>query len=517
VIRGRVVAADTGLPLRRAQLTLGVPTGPPGSQPTVSTDEEGRFEFTELPAGRHILSASKTGYLTLSYGQRRPLETPRPLEVADGQVLDRIDFRLPKGGVIVARITDDVGDPLAGVFVQAEYYGFVQGQRRLTSGGNSRTDDLGEARMSGIPPGEYYVSADANFGGSSAVLDVSDSGRRYATTYHPGTLTVAQAQSVSLTVGQEAIVNFSLLSARAARVSGVLRRSDGSAPVGATLSLGRQITSGSMGSAVELLPNGNFSVPNLLPGEYTLSASPRAVPGATSDLTREYARMAITMAGVDVNDLVITTVRAAAFSGQVVFDSGPAPADIQPASLQIYGAFPESPLAFGRFVTNADWTFDVADLAGTGMLRLRAPVNGWFLKAVTIEGKDVTDTPVEFTGIRTYRDVQVVLTQKRSEVTGTVTDARNQPTTDYVVLVFPEDRSQWTPQSRFIGTGRPDQQGQFKISGLPPGRYLAAAIDYLATGQGSDPDLLERLQSEAIRLTLAEGESRSLGLKLTAY
>jgi hypothetical protein len=48
-IRGRVVAADTGVPLRGAR----VGAWPGGSQSAreTTTDEDGRYEFGQLPAG----------------------------------------------------------------------------------------------------------------------------------------------------------------------------------------------------------------------------------------------------------------------------------------------------------------------------------------------------------------------------------------------------------------------------------------------------------------------------------
>ena len=65
-----------------------------------STDSEGRFEFRDLPSGRWNITASKAGFVTLRYGQRRPFEAGRPIEVADGQVMNEIDFTLPRGAVV---------------------------------------------------------------------------------------------------------------------------------------------------------------------------------------------------------------------------------------------------------------------------------------------------------------------------------------------------------------------------------------------------------------------------------
>ena len=58
-IRGRILAADTGQPLGRSQVTLGGPSLQPPRR--TLTDADGRYEFAGLPAGAYSVSASKTG------------------------------------------------------------------------------------------------------------------------------------------------------------------------------------------------------------------------------------------------------------------------------------------------------------------------------------------------------------------------------------------------------------------------------------------------------------------------
>ena len=159
-----------------------------------------------------------------------------------------------------------------------------------------------------------------------------------------------------------------------------------------------------------------------------------------------------------------------------------------------------------------DWTFN-GQLTGVGVLRLQQPAT-WFLKSVLLEGKDVTDTPLEFTTAFEGKSAEIVLTQRRSAVSGVVTDDRGQPTRDYVAVLFPEDEEQWTPFSRFIAVGRPDQQDRFSLTGLPPGRYLMQAVDYLEPGEERDPETFKRLRTGATSFSLSDGESRTVNLKV---
>lgn len=102
-------------------------------------------------------------------------------------------------------------------------------------------------------------------------------------------------------------------------------------------------------------------------------------------------------------------------------------------------------------------------------------------------------------------------------ISGGVSDDRSAPALDAAVVVFADDPTAWGPRSRFIGTARPDQHGQFTIRGLPPGRYVAIAVDYLEPGEERDPERLERWRQVGTTFTLNEGESRALNLRLSTF
>jgi hypothetical protein len=73
----------------------------------------------------------------------------------------------------------------------------------------------------------------------------------------------------------------------------------------------------------------------------------------------------------------------------------------------------------------------------------------------------------------------------------------------------------WAYPSRFVKTGRSDQQGQFRITALPADQhYLAVALDYLEDGEGTDPQFLEQIRSRATPFALDDGGSKALDLKI---
>ena len=124
------------------------------------TDAQGRYEFRDLPAGRFNVSVSKSGFVTMQYGQTRPFEPGRPIDLADAQVMEKADVALPRGSAVSGRILDEFGEPVADATVAGDAHAVFDAASAGWSptGRASTTNDLGQFRLFGLPPGEYYVS-----------------------------------------------------------------------------------------------------------------------------------------------------------------------------------------------------------------------------------------------------------------------------------------------------------------------------------------------------------------------
>ena len=521
-IRGRVVAADGATPLSRAEVTLHRSMA---GQDILLTDELGRYAFTDLPAGRYSLSAGRSGYLTLSYGQRRSTDSVQQIEIAAGQSRDQIDFALPKGGVIVVSVTDEAGEPRQNVFVQAQQYRLVNGrlepvpaQTGSLKQRNAVTDDRGQIRIYDLPPGDYYVTATLQRIGAAPTETrdgIRDRNMAYSRTFFPGTTSIADAQPVTLALGQEAIVRIPLVArpvGPVARLSGVALRADGSPMTTGMLSLspatgGRRAAASAAGYAA--LSAKGFEFANVAPGEYMIERNP------IHDQPRsdEYGALSVVVSGTDIPDLVLSTARAATLRGHVVSDAGRLPRGWTPDDFSLR-----------LTVSNGHADVDLEDDGTFTRIGLTGSASGWtgaggqwFLKAVMLGGRDVTDTPISFSSGVVIDGLQVLITQKRTGVSGRVRDEQDAPVSGYTAVIFADDPERWTPGSRFVATADAAPDGRFTIDGLPPGRYVAAAVERLDPGQDHDRAFLGRLKARAASLILREGEMKTFNLRLVTF
>jgi protocatechuate 3,4-dioxygenase beta subunit len=519
-IRGQIVAADNGAPIRRAQVRINAADA--RESRVATTDAQGRFEIKELPAGRYTMTASKGGFVSLQYGQRRPSESGTPIELGDAQTLEKITMALPRGSVLSGRISDEFGEPVANASVTAFRYGYAGGARRMMPGGqNSRdtTDDQGQFRLFGLSPGDYYVSATLRTGGPE-VTDPMGEMSGYAATYYPGTTNVAEAARITLAVSQEnTSVSFGLIATRLVRVSGQVLTSAGAPANGGMVLLvpaganGRPVIAAQQGGAGNRIDQtGTFRLPNVAAGRYQVQAR-------SGGRDFEIARMDLVVGADDVEGLTLVTAPAANVMGNIVSDSGE-PFDFKPAQLQV-AARPGSPdtMAMGQGPGGSrvgdDWSFTLRNLTDSVLIRTAAPA-GWTLKSVVLNGQDITDTPMDFAPGQTVSGMQVVLTKKVTTVSGLVTDAKGNPVLDATVVVFPANEKLWTYQSRFIKAARPDQEGRYRMTALPgPEDYLVVALQGLEDGQAGDPEFLASIRDLGAKLGIGDGETKAVDVKLS--
>jgi len=539
-IEGRVLAADSGRPLRRAQVRLAAADS--REQRISSTDDEGRFAFGSLPAGRYSLRAAKAGYVALAYGQRHGRESGRLITLRDGQRREDTNLSLPAGSVITVRVTDRFGEPFAGASVQIQQFGYTpDGVRTLVSADTvwnrgAVTDDRGETRIYGLMPGDYVLSAapPQSIAQRDALDGPSDVLERYAPTFYPGTIAASSAIPVSVGVGQEAWAQIPMVSTRLARVSGTVVDSSGRPAAGASIRLASQAAGGRFLVArrdgrgqTSTARDGTFVIEGVPPGDHVLTITSggrggrggREGRGGRGPGGSELATVPVTVSGADVEDLYVVTGPGVTMSGRIrtrgtgQFEPGSGGLRIRLSQVGGSGAGIPGAAQSRTSGVEEDGTFSLDRLSGQVLFDVTAP-EGWALSSITIGGRDVTDELVDLTGLTTVSDVVVTITDTVTQVTGRVGDGSGLPAQDGVVVIQPSERLDPVAAARRVRTIRLDEHGQFEATGLRPGRYIATAVETLESGAENSPEVRDRLRRLGEAFTLSEGGSAALALEI---
>src|SRR5438128_273465 len=161
--------------------------GPMGMPPETVTGQDGRFALPRIRPGTYRVDAQKTGLVSLS-----PPDRPTTIDVVADRTSE-LRLQMKKGAAITGRVLDPSGEPLADVSVMVMHHvDHPAGMpSRLLPAGvqGQQTNDLGEFRVSGVPPGEYFIVAmprgRSPFGGPAVAPPSGNARTTVATTFYP--------------------------------------------------------------------------------------------------------------------------------------------------------------------------------------------------------------------------------------------------------------------------------------------------------------------------------------------
>jgi hypothetical protein len=222
----------------------------------------------------------------------------------------------------------------------------------------------------------------------------------------------------------------------------------------------------------------------------------------------------------DMSGIRLVAGQGARLEGRIVVDSSSSPLDLERlrvSAVRHLGSQPnvtEATTVFSPGFASADGTFAIEHVRGRATLEIASLPEGWSVKSVRARNREVTDQPTDF-GEGTVEGIEIVVTNRVTQLFGRVSDSRGNGVVGYTVVVFPEDRDRWIVPSRLVRGVRSGSDTLFEIRGLPAGRYLAVAVDSLAKNAWNDPNVLELLSSSGTPFQLEDGERRTLNLRLS--
>lgn len=503
-ISGRVIAAGTEQPLRRARVSPA--TDALSTSSTTLTDDDGRFDAVVRDLSQPLLVA-KAGYASTVVDLRRRSASDRPIEI-----------RLSKSAAISGRVIDQAGVPAVGVQVVARRVDGTDLDRSWVL--QSDTDDRGEYRIGGLSAGKYGLSmgaarlfvpdeaayessAPARPAGAAVVMGTrftTDAAARVVVDLQPGDDAAAIDLTVSAWSNRDPPELKALLERRReqmprGRIVGVVVTTNGDAIARAEVRATRsnvvetgQSVATRTSAVTTTDASGRFSVGLLDDGEYHVEVSkaahvaaddrPQSEPRSTArakvvEGVAEEVRLALARGGVVSGTIVdvageplqgvrVRALRLRSENGQLV-----AVATGWDRTTDERGRYRLFGLPSGSYVLAAAMN---AEASGADRAQHRGFAVTYFPGTPSIEGAQTVR--VQAGAELSALDVAVAPTFT-ARVTGRAFDSGGEPMVGRVQLTISRHASTVTTEP--VAT-RINADGTFELTGVPPGTYVLHAI-----------------------------------------
>jgi hypothetical protein len=224
-IAGTVVNAITGAPLARVHISI-ADTRARMQRIEALTGEDGHFEFSPLRSGKYALQGTKRGYITAGYDQHEQYSTA--IVTGPDFSTDKLVFRLMPMAVISGHVMDESGEPVRNAQIGLFGENHSGGMNRVSHMNVVTADDRGYFEFSLLPPGTYFVSANAKPwyavypnprpGSNSTQKIPPELNVAYPTTYYGGATDSEGATPLALKGGDHKEIDLRLVAVPALRL-----------------------------------------------------------------------------------------------------------------------------------------------------------------------------------------------------------------------------------------------------------------------------------------------------------
>jgi hypothetical protein len=482
-LSGTVVNSVTGEPLSKVELKL--------EDAVTTSDAKGHFAMVDLEPGSYHLIARRSGYVDTAYGARRADTLGTLLRLEKGKELTGLTVKLIPNGVISGTIRDSDGEPLEGAHVTASHRTFEYGVPRIEGYADAETDDLGQYRMRGLPPGKYYLAVQPHTDGTLKFDHTSGKAAEEVEvpTVYPGSPDPSLAMPIDVKAGARITgIDFALARTRTFTVKGRVELPATAAQATVTLRAPeRGLGLERRFQASPRRANGAFELRGVPAGSYLLTATNGALAGEAQ----------LEVAG-NLEGLSVPMLPPSTFTGNLIVESG---AKLPEGRFVFYFAFD---VDTGLLLNFDDNEPPAPQRAPPGRYLYRpvySPVGDWYVKSIRSGTIDVVADGLAVPPGAAVT-VEILLALDGGKVAGDVVDASGNPSPGATVLLAPEPRLRG--QSARFKHVSADQSGHFEIRGIAPGEYKVFAWDDVEEGIWNDPDFLKECEKNGEPVTVRE-------------
>lgn len=502
-LRGTVVNSVTGEAVRGALVQIYF-----NGQRSVLTGPDGKFQFDGLPAGQTniTVAARKPGFFL---GDEIQPSEHGAQQATTGPDSPPMILKLIPEGVIYGRMSEEDGEPIEGAPVQLLVHRLQDGRMVWEQKPGAVTDEDGNFRFAGLPPGNYFLSAGPSQNPANLPPRLSQPGAQgIPLVYYPAGSDLAAAAPISITPGKKTEINLALSSQPFYRLSGTISGYAPGQSVNLELrnSLGIPLPYGSRSDPA----SGTFRFLGVPAGAYTLQAD--APDGRGHALT---ATVPLTLSA-DLSSVHLILLPTATIPIQMrVINSrtGAEPFAVQenysPATVQLlarnsglfeprYGSQQVGePGAFSFELQNIPSGTYRVEIFPNGPLYVESAVSG----TTNLLESDLTVAPGSVP-----QTIEITLRDDAASLSGNV--SLDNQVLSATVLAISEHAS---ISPRIQPT---DPSGGFELSMLPPGAYKILAVDHPDRLEYRNPEALKKYLTKAREVTLSPDQSAKIDLEL---
>jgi hypothetical protein len=500
-ITGRVIKAGTAIqqPLRNARLEL---NGGGATGLVTRTDPNGRFIFSNLPAGQYRVTVTCDGFIRQ--------ESLKKIALDQGEQTANIQLELELAPTAAGWVLDSYGEPIANIMVEALRRSYdVRGNPTLARAATAVTDDRGQYRIFWLDPGEYFFYA------ASLLPDFDEPqpARAFAPTYFPGVSTPDDAKPVRLDIGREVRVDFRLARAGLWSIQGQTMNGMTGRSVAAMITLTPPAEDPSFSryraqsSAAGPSP-GEFSMSNVPPGSYILMAKSRS---GEQEIT---ASQRIVLRPIPVAlpyRISLTLSPSRSLNGRLFIDSRET-GDLREANVTLISIDPDLPSPPSVFA-RSDGQFTLNGIVpGSYVLEVSNLPQDLYLKAARFGADDILEKQLTLDTRETANLIQILLGSDGGRLQTAAYNGKGGLHSAAQFVLVPDGKRRDRRDQYRVAT--PGEDGLAVFRGIPPGGYKLFAWEHLEPNAYLNSDYLQTYESFGIPVNIASGDNPPVSARL---